>query len=74
MKFGDDFIKTYAVRNDSWIIGCLKGHRDHLARLFHVLYNKDINNRQPEIHEIVALVLKEMDKKRVLWYVEQDNK
>ena len=74
MKFGDDFIKTYAVRNDSWIIGCLKGHRDHLARLFYVLYNKDINNRQPEIHEIVALVLKEMDKKRVLWYVEQDNK
>lgn len=69
MKCGDDFMKAYVVRNDSWIIGCLKGHRDHLARLFYVLYNKDINNRQLEIHEIVALVLKEMNTKRVLRYV-----
>ena len=74
IKDGNDLIKAYVLRNNSWIIGWLKGHLDYLARLFYFLYNEDINNRQLEIHEIVALVLKEMDKKRVLWYVEQDNK
>ena len=65
---------VYTGLGDLYYVGDFKGNRDHLANLFKFLYNKNINNTQLEAHEVVALVLKEMDKKKVLRYVEQKDK
>ncbi|WP_126939568.1 hypothetical protein [Veillonella sp. VA142] len=65
---------VYTGLGDLYYVGGFKGNRDHLANLFEFLYNKNINSTQLEAHEVVALVLKEMDKKKVLRYVEQTNK
>lgn len=65
---------VYTGLGDLYYVGGFKGNRDHLANLFEFLYNKNINSTQLEAHEVVALVLKEMDKKKVLRYVEQANK